>query len=140
MTRMSSKTAAPSRASPTRVFNWLSSINTCAEMDTEVAPRVSPKKRPWLKSMPVISPKRRPRPTGKTTPSTPARAATRVFLARSFRCSSRPARNIKSKTPSSPRSAMKLSMCVLLMNERWVRFSSVGPSNKPTSNSPKTEG
>jgi len=43
MTRMSSKTAAPKRASPTRVRSTCSSISTWAEMETDVAPSVSPK-------------------------------------------------------------------------------------------------
>jgi hypothetical protein len=44
MTRMSSKTAAPSNPNPTRERMTLSSINVWAEILTLVAPRVNPKK------------------------------------------------------------------------------------------------
>jgi len=104
MTRMSSNTAAPSNPNPTLLRSTLSSISTCAEIETDVAPRVRPRNSAWAKDMPRSSPNRMPEPTGTTTPRIPENSAAREFLVRSLMFNSRPARNISSSTPISPSS------------------------------------
>ncbi len=103
ITKTSSKTAAPNNPKPTRLRSTFISIKVWAEILTLVAPNVSPRKMEFCNVRPYISPATAPNATGKMTPKIPPRADTLVFCFNSSRWSSRPARNIRIKTPNSPR-------------------------------------
>ncbi len=110
-TRTSSNTAAPSRPMPTLLRSTPSSIKVCAEMLTLVAESTNPRNTDAIGDMPNSSPAPIPNPSGKITPNVPESAAKRPVFARSLRCSSIPARNISSRTPTSASSWMVTPRC-----------------------------
>ena len=71
MTRISSKTAAPNRLTPTWLLSTLSSMRVCAEMLTLVAPKVRPRNIETVLSMPKSLPTPQPRTIGTRTPRKP---------------------------------------------------------------------
>ena len=142
MTRMSSKTAAPSSASPTRLRSTPNSSSVWAEMLTLVADKARPMNSASENSRPNSMAVPMPRASGRKTPKTPATADTLPAPSSSARCSSSPANSIRRMTPSSASRVMDSERwgVAAKTGQLWSMSSTVGPNSRPASSSPRTEG
>ena len=140
ITSTSSTTAAPSKATPTRLRNTFNSIRVWAEMLTLVAASTRPMKKPCCKSKPKGSAATIPRTTGATTPIIPASTAGRPARPIASRSTSSPAINMTYRTPRWARWLRVSSRCSSLNTGQCSISNMVGPRISPASNSPSTAG
>ena len=139
----SSMTAAPRMVDPSRVRSAPSSMSVCAEMLTLVAVRTVPMKTPSQNTgRPNAAAVAMPPKNGNTTPPKADQKATVPTRRISSRSVSRPATNIRRRTPISARSRISDEPRSPLPAKigQASRSSSVGPSRRPTRISPNTAG